>query len=357
LGELVSKAKNIFVGIAATLAILVIIPMGYREWWRYRTMRQRAYMLSAHDQEFDPVDIVHIASRPYSSTIGLKAASKFKNSRRQIFVRWFFAYITTPAALFVLALGLAGLLSALGQYIMLRVVEVETPALAAEVGQFAGIVVKKLEDASNAWAFDANKAINDTTQTINDDVFGWVTNGTQAVNDTLNFFVDEMDQGITTAFGGTPLEKPVKEIVNCLIGIKVRGIEKGLTWVHDHAHVTLPNLPNDIFSVGAAKSIGDDATSGADSFLSDPSNTAADKITDVVVKLSNNMKKQIEKEVYISAALVGVWVLLVIIGLVRTLIMLMTPGKSRGEGGDHTYTGENRAGFTPQMHREKNGFD
>jgi hypothetical protein len=356
LTELVLKARNIIVGVAAALAVLVIIPMGYREWWRYRTMRQRAYMLASHGQEFDPVDIVHISSRPYSTTFGLKAAARFKSSRRQIFVRWFFAYITTPAALFVLALGIAGLFSALGQYIVLRVVEVETPALAAQVGEFAGIVVQKLEDASMQWAVDANQALNETTKTINEDVLGWVKNGTQTVNDTLNFFVDEMDEGITSAFGGTPLEEPVKQIVNCLIEIKVRGIEKGLTWVHDHAHVTLPLLPNNTFSVGAAKSIGSDADSGADSFLSDTSSKATDKITDVIVKLSNRMKEQIQTEAYISGALVGVWLLLCIVAAVRTGLMLMTPSKGRGEGGDKVFTGENRAGFSPQVPREKNGF-
>lgn len=353
--ELVSKTRNIVVGVAAALAVLVIIPMGYREWYRYKTMRQRAYMLSSHGQEFDPVDIVHIASRPYSSTMGLKAAARFKSSRRQIFVRWFFAYITTTTALFVLSLGIAGLFSALGQYIVLRVVEVETPALAAEVGEFAGLVVQKLEDASMQWAVDANKAIDDTSRTINEEVLGWVKDGTKTVNDTLNIFVDEMEDGINDAFGGTPLEEPIKEIIECLVLIKVRGIEKGLTWVHEHAEISLPGIPNNTFSVGAAKSIGDDA-SGADSFLSDTSSVATDKITDVVVKLSNRMKDQILMEVYISLALIGVWLVLVIIAAIRTTLMLMTPGKGQNDGGDKVYTGEDRPRFSPQASREKNSF-
>jgi uncharacterized membrane protein len=338
----VFKVRNIVVAVVAALAVLAIIPMGYREWWRYRTLRQRAHMLTTYGQEFDPVDIVQIATRPFSSTLGLRAASTFKSSRRQILVRWFFAYITSTTCLFVLALGVAGLLSALGQYVLIRAVNQATPALAAEVGQFADMVVGKLEAASMSWAVATNAAINDTNTQLNDDLFSWVLNGTTTINNTLNDFVQQMEDGIHEAFGGTPLEEPVNDVVSCLVLLKVKGVEKGLAWAHDNAHVTLPTLPNNTFSLGAANSVGPDATSGADSFLSDSSSAAGDKITDVVVQLSIKWQKRIEQEACISGGLIGIWLIVVLIGLVRTAIMLMGRSKSRAEGGDKVYTGETR---------------
>lgn len=54
--------------------------------------------------------------------------------------------------LFVLALGIAGSLSCLFQWIVLRKVQKEVPILANEVGHFAEVVVNALNNASEAWA-------------------------------------------------------------------------------------------------------------------------------------------------------------------------------------------------------------
>jgi hypothetical protein len=113
--------------------------------------------------------------------------------------------------LFVLSLGIAGLLGVLAQYILLKKVEAKTPELAAEVGQFAGIVAEKLTDASEKWAVSTNAVISDMNRDINEQVFGWVKEGTESVNNTLNVFVDKMTETIDTLFGGTPFEKVKKK--------------------------------------------------------------------------------------------------------------------------------------------------
>lgn len=153
---------------------------------------------------YDPIDVIQIASRPYSSTIGLKLAGCFESTRRQTLVRWAVAYVTSTPALFVLSLGVAGLLGVLAQYILLKQVETAAPALAAEVGQFAGIVMKQLNDASERWAIKTNEAINATNADINRELFGWVVDGTDSLNDTLTVFVDKMYDGVDKFLGKTP---------------------------------------------------------------------------------------------------------------------------------------------------------
>jgi len=347
--HMIWDTRKILIGVIVTLAILAMIPMAYREWWNYRSLRQRAFMLSQLGQDFDPVDIVNISARPFSSTVGLKVASRAKSSRNQVLIRWFVAYITTPQALFVLSLGLAGLISVLGQYVILREVEKAAPALAAEVGQFADLVVDKLTEASETWANSTNSAINQTTFDINHNVLGWVETSTQTVNDTLNQFVSLMSETLNSTFGGTPLEQPIGDVINCLIGLKIAGIQKGLTWVHDNAQVSLPLVPVDTFSLGAAKSVGPDAT-GSDSFLSDTSSEASDKITDIVVKLADKWKKQLLQESLISAGVVGIWVIVFIIGLLRTCVKMIGRDKTRAEGGG----GGNIKGFTSTDEHRQN---
>lgn len=327
----VNKVKKILIGVIICLAILAVIPMGYREWWNWRSTQSRAFMLHTAPT-YDPIDVIQIASRPYSSSAGLKLASLFESSRRQILVRWAVAYATSTPALFVLSLGIAGLFGVLAQYLLLRQVESAAPALAAEVGEFADIVVKQLTAASTSWAVKTNAAINSTNSDINKKLFGWVVNGTDSLNDTLTVFVDTMYEGVDKFFGKTPLATPIKDVLNCLIGIKVKGIQTGLTWANQNAHINLPLLPNDTFSLGAANSIAPEA-SGASSFLADTSSQASDMITDVVFKLTAKWEKMLTEEAIISACVVGIWIIVLLIAIVRTLALFCTSDKHRGEAG------------------------
>jgi hypothetical protein len=242
------------------------------------------------------------------------------------------AYCTSVPALFVLSLGIAGLFACLCQYILLKSVEKEVPALTNQVGEFAGTVVKALNNASQQWAVGTNKAVAATNKEINDELFGWVGTSTTAVNNTLNAFVDEMSDALNKAFGGTPLEDPIKEVLNCLIGLKIAGVQKALTWVHDNAHVNFPLLANDTFSLGAAKAISGDSPQ-AESFLADPTSSAKDEISDAVLSLIAKIKKGIATEALISFMILLIWVLIFLIGLGRGGFMLLQPSKGRAEGG------------------------
>ncbi len=355
--KLVAKARTTFTVVVLVLAILVCIPMAFREIKRWQTMQKRAQLLSQNS--FDPIDVVQIASRPYSSTIGIKVASRFKSPRRQILVRWCVAYATSIPALFVLSLGLAGLLACLFQYILLKVLEKEVPALANEVGQFAGKVVGILNNASEQWAVGTNRVIDTTNADINNEVFGWVNTTTGAVNKTLNVFVDEMTGALNSTFGGTVLYDPIMEVLNCLILLKIKGVQKGLTWVSDNAQVDFPNLANDTFSLGAAASIASDSPDAGDSFLANPSSKAADQITDIVVSLAKRIYDGIRTEALISLGVIGVWVIILLIGIIYAFLNSFGRDKMRGEGGP-VYADQVRDGFAapservvPQEHADR----
>ena len=337
-------ARKIFIIVLTILAVLACIPMAYREIWRWRTMQQRSILLQKH--AFDPMDVIYIASRPYTTTAGIKAASRFKSTKRQILTRWFVAYATSIPALFVLALGIAGLFSCLCQYIVLKTIEKEVPILANEVGDFATTVVDALNNASEAWARSANGVINSTNVKVNDDVFGWVNTSTNALNNSLNTFTSEMTSALNSTFGGTILYDPIQGVFNCLIGLKVAAFQKGLTWASDNAHVTFPEFPVDVFSLGAAASITND--SATESFLSSPGNVASDDITNAIVKVADKLQNAIATEAIISACVVGIWFLIMLIGLVVALFSMIGRDKTRGEGGPVGYTGDNRIPLSPR---------
>lgn len=340
--ELIAKARIIFIVLLVLLAVAVIIPMAWYEIKRWRRQQQHARLIAAN--AYDPMDVVYIASRPITSTFGIKIASRFRG-RRQILVRWCIAYATSIPAIFVLSLALAGFFSCLCQYILMQAVRNEVPKIANQVGEFADDVVGSLKSVSDEWASDANGVIKGLNNDVNDDVLGYVKNATGAVNDTLNVFLDTMDDGLNTVFKDTILLDPIKTVLHCVIGIKIESVQNGLTWVHDHSQVSFPLFNNDTFSLGADKSINGD--SELNTFLASPSDVTTDEVTGAVDRVVNWLEKGLVQEALISTGLVLVYVIVVLIGVVRMLVGMAMPEKGSRDDGMH-YTGDDRPSLSPR---------
>jgi hypothetical protein len=314
-------AQKIFLVVLIVASMLAMIPMAYRELRRWHFMKARAKLIA--NDSFDPLDSVYIASRPYTSLAGLELANKFKSSRRKVLVRWSVAYATTVPALFVLSLALAGLLGCFGQYVLLKAIEKEVPVLENEVIGFADKVINELNDASEQWAVGVNGIINDTNTKINGDVFGWVNTTTTAVNNTLNAFVNETMDVLNRTFGGTVLYTPVLDVLNCLVLLKIKGIEDGLTWVSDHAHVDFPMMPNDTFSLGAIAQV---SGSEADILNTGPNGTAANDIADAVFHVTEFLGQTIRQEAIISSCVLLIWFIIAGMGFSRAAFLMLKGG-------------------------------
>ncbi|KAJ5190708.1 Plasma membrane fusion protein prm1 [Penicillium cinerascens] len=326
-------ARKVFIIVLVIAAVLACVPMTWQEIRRWRQMKERSELV--RKEAHDPMDVVYIVSRPYTAAAGIKAASRFSNSRRQILVRWAIAYATSVPALFVLSIAIAALLSCLFQYILLRVISKTVPELTSEVGAFADKVVDALQNASAEWANDANSAITGFDDDLNKNVFGWVNTSTHAVNETLNAFVEKTQGVLNETFGGTLLYEPIEEVFNCLVLLKITGVQRGLTWVSDHAHIDFPLLPNDTFSRGAAASISNTTSDPSDSFLADADDETSNKITEVVVSVINKLEDSLRTETLIATMVLLLWVVIVLIGFSRSLILCWGRDRNRGEGGGH----------------------
>ncbi|KAL8800484.1 MAG: hypothetical protein Q9182_005156 [Xanthomendoza sp. 2 TL-2023] len=338
----INTARRIFIGVLLVSAILVCIPMTYVEIRRWRKLKERAGIVRDHAK--DPHDIVYTVSRPYTSNVGIKLASRVNSSKKQDLIRWVIAYATSTPALLLLSLAITGLLACLFQYILLKSLQKEIPKLAAEIGDFAGKVVDSVNNASAKWATGTNKAISTTNADINKDVFSWVNTTTGAMNHTLDVFITETTNVLNKTFGGTILYDPIHEVFNCLIGLKVAGIQKGLTWVHDHAHIDFPLLANDTLSLSAMASRADDDKdpahiSKAESFFADPKDKTTDKITGAIEKVVKHFENGIRTEALISLSLLLLWFVNLFLGTGRAVWLLAKRDKVRGEGAP-TFAGD-----------------
>ncbi|KAL6854047.1 hypothetical protein J3F83DRAFT_506419 [Trichoderma novae-zelandiae] len=326
--KLVAKARVVFIVVFTLLAVGVMVPMAWLEIRRWRRQREHAKLVN--DNQRDPMDVVYTVSRPFTAAWGVRLTSKL-GGKQQILVRWCIAYATTPAALFVLSLALSGFFACICQFILLKAVEKKTPALSQEVGAFAEHVVESLQNVSDSWAHDANNVIQGLSDDINGDLLDYVSNATGAVNDTINTFVDKMEGGLNAALNGTFLLGPVKSILHCVIGLKIESVQKGLTWVHDHAHVELPLFPNDTFSAGANSSVAGDSQLG--SFLASPSSASGDEVSGAVEHVTGWLHGNLVQEALVSTGLFLVYVIVVLIGVIRTLVGMSTQDRGRAQGG------------------------
>lgn len=314
--EMMITAKKIFLIVLAIAAVLACIPMGYREVWRWRSQKQRAEIVSSG--KHDPLDVVYIVSRPYTSRFGLWISSKMSSLRRQNLVRWVVAYATTEAALFVLALGLAGLFTCACHAVLMKSIEKVVPELADQVGDFAAVVIDKLNNASQQWAFETNKVIIKTNSDINHDMLGWVNISVDAIEKVLNTFTNETTKVLNQTFGGTVLHDPIQGLFDCMIGLKIAGVEKALNWIEDNAHVNFPLLPNDTFSLGAVSRLAaskSNASQADQAFLASPGDVAGDKISAAIVRVVNKLWETIVTEVFISLVILGIWFAILLIGI------------------------------------------
>ncbi|KAM3418585.1 Plasma membrane fusion protein PRM1 [Cercospora zeina] len=310
-------AKKVFYAVLITLAILAMAPMAWREIRRWRMMQERAKLVK--NEAHDSMDAVYLVSRPYTSSLGLWASKKFSSARRRALVRWSVAYATTVPALFVLSLAIAGLLSCLCQYVLLQALKQEVPKLENQIVGFTDKVLLQLNNASEQWAVGTNAIINNTNTEINHDVFGWVNTTTGAINNTLNVFVDEMTGALNTTFGGTILYDPILEVLNCLILLKIQGIQKGLTWVGEHAKIDIPLLRNDTFSLGTVAKVGD---AQPNIWATGPDGAAADAISDAVNFVIRSLEFAIRQEAIISTCVLLIWVIIALMGLGRAIYLM-----------------------------------
>jgi len=325
------KAKRAFIGVLLTLAILACIPMALLEIRRYKRLQERPKLVAPYAS--DEMDRIYLYSRPYTSDLGLWVSRRFSSTRSQHLARWCVAYFTSIPALFLLSLGIAGLFSCFCQYIFLKQIQKDVPALAAEVAGFTADVVNKLNNASSSWALQTNAIIGQETGDLNKELLGWVNTSTVSVNNTLNTFVDETIKVLNQTFGGTPLFDPIKEVFNCLIGIKVAGISQGLTWVNEHARLNFPLVANDSLTGGAILS---KSSPEAKAFFADPKNVTQNDVTRAITKVGDKIAKGIRQEALISTVILVAWLALFLGGIIVTFIRLKQREKLRGEAG-HTY--------------------
>ncbi|KAK7205489.1 hypothetical protein BZA70DRAFT_160557 [Myxozyma melibiosi] len=343
---LVKKLSKAAMIVLIIFALLAIIIMGYLDLLQWRSLRKRVFTLTRAlqrtDKNLDPIDSFQVASSHFAHYFGLLVTRPVQSLKTQAAIRWLIAYITYPPALVALSLAVASIVGAIIQSCILAQVEARSPTLVSSFGNLTDQVVAVIENKGVEWANGTNEALASSETDINDDLFGWVLDATSSVNNTLNTFVDEMTSTLSDVFGGTPLYDPILDVLNCLLLLKIQGIESGLTWAYDHAHISLPRFNESVIidafastnmTNSTSKAVSSSPSSSSNKLVSSDVSELAAETTDTVLsalkKVEAAYRSGIKLEYTFGYSLFALWGLIVLVAAVRVAKMKYTDYKQQ----------------------------
>ncbi|POW19275.1 hypothetical protein PSHT_04880 [Puccinia striiformis] len=253
IGKIISEGiKILMIAILSVIVIITLFNIVKQRflWGRMVASLHRSREVWLKDSENNLptsklLSFLQSMNTPLLSRLTNKMCQKSKNGRHR--GPWLFAYLTWPAALLFLGAGLLGTIIVEIQLASIHNVRNHAVQEAnTGVDGLTNILTNKINqetaNMSATFANDTNSVILHFQSDVNDHMLGWAGSTTTTLNNTLITFYDGLTKVVDDTFGNTPLRDPALELLKCLIGSKVAGIEAALTFVHDHAHVDLPTV-------------------------------------------------------------------------------------------------------------------
>ncbi|AET37328.1 pheromone-regulated protein PRM1 Ecym_1070 [Eremothecium cymbalariae DBVPG len=335
----------VFIVVLVIGALIVLVPAAwqeYRQWSRLAEMRERAEVTEKfrHRNPFEGSDddssdstlpegrdviecyqgVFHRIPTVIGEWIG-KTVGRTPRQKKE--VQWFMAYIMSPRALIVFAIAMAGILVCVCQLLMIHAIsrKLHSDSTKQMLSNMQSDTHEYVSRDMSKWVSSTNDYINGTENSINDEMFGWISSATTSVNSTVNTILEDIDSTVSSAFNGTILYKPMNAVVACVIGNKLRALEKALTWVHDKAHVSLPRINGDeLNSAVTDVSLSPDPDSDTHVKVYSRVNNNKSKLETSLAKFTVTLSHSIETileqyknlvktELFIALAILGVWLI------------------------------------------------
>lgn len=130
----------------------------------------------------------------------------------------------------------------------------------------------------------------------------------------MSFFALFVLSQLQETFANTPLFTPLQSFISCIIGQKVAGIEKALTWIHDNAEATFPTVSPNVLMLDSSRS-QELVAPVKDAALGD----GTQDNQGLVPRLVNSYAQNLKRERIMFLIFIGIYVLIFLIG---TLIAL-----------------------------------
>ncbi|OCF79039.1 plasma membrane fusion protein PRM1 [Kwoniella mangroviensis CBS 8886] len=319
------KLSNVAIGLMFLLLFAIWVALTIWEWRKWRMMKNAVEAVEDEWRRENTVDawrVVAIVENPvlekYSSGILGRVT---KSSRTRTNLRWFLSYLGHPTCLALLFISLLGFLSIQFQLVALDALKTHARENAnSTVAASTNSLTTKLNAAamqsSQEYADQYNAAIAEYQQKIDDELFGsWLNTTAVTLNTTLVEFYDGIEQVLNDTFGGTILYNPINNFMYCILGAKIDNLEKGLTWISEHAHIELPTLPSNILML-SNDSMNEIATPIASAAVGSGSSSDGEEDAGIVGDLIKHFESALKAERAFYGIMIGMWGFLFVVGVI-----------------------------------------
>jgi hypothetical protein len=274
-----------------------------------------SYITSSAKKKYN-IEVIKIMQDRKANFLSFLLVEKIFKIRNPILtnnIRWIISYSASPFLLPFLLLGLLGIFSVICQYVILHLLS-KIDVTSSSNGLLYDTkkqIYTSFNESMLQWTNETNKYLLDYQDDVNNNLFAWVDTATMSINNTVTAFDKKMNDALDLLFQGTPLYKPIQQIVGCVIESKLQKIENAMTWITENVYLEIPELnPKEILAQTVSIKTAD-ANHSFDENLEDFKLKAKEMIHTVL----DFYKKQCQLLLYISTVILMIWFFFFLFGL------------------------------------------
>ncbi|ORX39271.1 hypothetical protein BD324DRAFT_598625 [Kockovaella imperatae] len=318
------KLSTVAIGLMFLFLVLIWALLFFWEWRKWTALKDTVETLEYEWQrdKRDPWRAVAIVEHPMLERYGGRVFDRFRTGRTaETNLRWYLAWLAHPTCLALLLVSLFGFLTIQFQLLALDAIKSHArdnanSTVAASTQSLASKLNSYALESSQEYADNFNTAILAHQDRINNELFGaWLNTTAVTLNSTLVEFYSDVENVLNVTFGGTIIYGPINTFMYCILGSKITNLEKGLTWISEHAYITLPTLPPDVLllSNSSMNEMAQPIAAAAVGSGGDGSDQG------LVGSLIQHFETALIYERNFYAILLGLWLGFVLVGLVVVL--------------------------------------
>lgn len=293
----------------------------YKDWNRVQTaakhlnLANESYIKSASKNKYN-IEVIKSIQNRRADFIGKIVTTKILNIENPVIInniRWIVNYSASPFLFSFLLLGLLGIVSVIFQFIILALIsKIDVATTGENLFIYTKTNIHQAFNTSvNSWSNETNNYLLDYQNHVNDNLFAWVDTAAMSINDTVTQFDKKMNSALDSIFKGTPLYKPIEQIVGCVIESKLKKIEQAMTWLSENAYLEMPELDPKIILGQMLKMKAENI----DDSLNDNFDSFRNEAKELIYKIISFYRKECFFLLYISLAILGIWFVFLLIGL------------------------------------------
>ena len=263
----------------------------------------------------------HIYLQPTFNRFAITTSRKlFRARSNRTLWRWFLDYVLYRPALMCAAVGSIGIIATVLQQSAINSFRDRQPVLAKVVQELGYTAGTSVNDQFGALTKDfrtsTNEILADKEDDFNRKVFDSAKEIGSVLEETLATTIDDITATVDTFLGSSQMAQPAKKFVDCLITSRLRSMQRAIEWAQTNSRLSIPRIPETALKVDEESIVVLTERISVEMF----GNSLPDNDGGYVGRTLDSYEISLYRETYLYAILLGGYVVLVMLGILRVLM-------------------------------------